>query len=525
MTENNNIPSSQNIICAQQIIRQLSNTSGFPDYILDIVDKKTGVPTGKRYIDYGKYAKFLKTFFNIINFNKQLYIYDKKQHFYKINENEIETHIHETRDKYVVVEKLNTLEREMRVQLLSMGCETKYPFNMSENTIPVKNGVIKINYSAYIDDVSFIRESNFDTIKTPKQTDPFPSGKRYELLPHSPEHLFTFTLPVKYNKNARKCISLRVLKQWLDNKKVWCFVQIPAQALLQIHLELPYKKAYMIQGATNAGKSTGVSLLFGLFGREFCSNADLQRLCEDRFIGGYLEGKLLNIFDDLEDVPLNSVGRFKNLTGLNYGDIQRKGKDTYTGRITAVHVFTCNRPPLFPPRVEEDNAFWERWEYINFQNTFPVNPDMIKRIFSEDFMSSFLNVVLDAMCDITTSGGLLVTSDAQDVMERWIVNSDPVLEFLQWGFGNNVGSAIQKYSKRKMYREYSKFCDENKIPMKKRVLEGKAFTSALQVRGFIPIRVKSKGESHEVYSTTHYKINPSSITDLNWETENENQSL
>lgn len=461
---------------------------GEPDYIIEIMeeDKKSGemVGTGKYYFNFVKLSDHIKKIFNLITFKKNLYIYDKERCIYKPHSNEIETFVREEYVKHNIVGKLSTIERETMTHVHSMGNSDVYPFNSDPTTIPVRNCIVKIDYKN-------------NTITS---------------LPNGPEHLFTYRLNVVFDEKASREIPRKVLAQWVDEENINSLIQIPAQAIMQMQRCVPFKKAHLIQGEPNAGKSTFVSLLVKFFTTEYVTSIRLQQICVDRFVGGQLEGKLLNIYDDLEDVPLDTIDAFKTLTGICTHNVERKYCEGYVGRVTSVHVFTCNYPPEYPEKVKRDVAFWKRWEYIRFQNTYQVDTNFEARTFTDEFMSGFLNLILDAMLQMDKTG-LLVDSDVQTVMENWNINSDPLYDFLSWGF--TMGNSIENYSKIKLHNAYLDYCSKHQIPEHKQRLTLTSFTQAIQSHGFLPTRVRIKNVSYEVYTT---KMRPvlDNIKDLSY---------
>lgn len=485
-----------------------------PHYIFDVINDKTGEVDATLF-DCSKYSEYLSQLFNIKYFKETIYIYDAKKQIYKPNENDINTHVRDSYTKWNVSKQLQSWLREITAHITSMGNEDQYPFNTSLNKIPVINGIVEINYdtkSGYDYDALSTIGQSFDEIKIP--------GKHVKhhvkLLEHGPEHLFTYKLSVVYNPNTKPTDARNLLLQWVDNPD--SLLQIPAQALLQTQHGHSYKKAHLLQGEPHAGKTSFITLIYKLFPQEFTEAIRLQQICEDRFVGGNLEGKLLNMYDDLEDLPLNTIEPFKTLTGSCTHGIERKYEKHYTGRVTAVHIFTCNYPPEYPDKVKRDTAFWERWEYIKFPYTYPVDPNFYERVFTDNMVASFFNAILLTMIEIKKKG-LLVKSDIQEVMSNWSINSDPIYEFLSWGFGRNTDiKNPNHYSKEKLHNYYLDYCRKHNIPEYKTKMSLKAFTITLQPHGFLPIRLRIKGENYEVFATTIYKQNPETLTDLDYVT-------
>jgi phage/plasmid-associated DNA primase len=454
-----------------------------PDGCLIVTTNKAGMTITR--INCSIYSDFLTNLLSIKYFNKILYIYDHGNHYYRPQTNEIETHVRNTVIKFGVSDKLQLILAEIKTHLTSMGCYIEYPFNTDTNKIPVENGIVRINYS----------------------------DETIEILPHSPEHLFTYKLSVRYDPSKKNCMVIPLLKRLVELKDIITLVQIPAQAILQMQTANSYKKAYLLQGEPHAGKTSYLKLLYRLFGDDFTTAISLQQLCDNHFVGGALEGKLLNIYDDLEDVALNTIDQFKTLTGDCRHGIERKYESIYTGKITAVHIFTCNYPPGYPAKVKRDAAFWARWEYLKFPFAYTVNPNFYSEWYTDDMISAFLNLILSIMIHIKKHG-LVSNSDVQDVMMSWSVNSDHLYNFIESIFEPYEGKRPVLFNKIKLHNAYLKWCMENKIPEHKQHQSLRKFTVALQAHDIIPTQTRVGRDRYEVYSTLSYIQKPNS-DDLN----------
>ncbi len=398
---------------------------------------------------FGEIGARLRERFDALTFNKTLYIYDETTGLYAENMGQVECAVQEIAETVGFTGRITQAKREVLSYVSDYNVETEYPFN-GHPGIPVANGVIRVDLAA----------------------------GEIRLEPYSPGMRFTYRLPVVYDPEASPDHIDQVLRQWVEPGDVPLLYQIPAQAILhQIGRKKPYKKSYLLHGDQDAGKTTYLELLYCAFGAENCAGVALQRIGTDRFYKGALEGKILNTYDDLGDVPFDNTGAFKALTGGFEHDIERKGRDSYKGRIFAVHVFTCNKPPTVDDRNKTDSAFWSRWEYLTFPNSFPRDPSFHERTFTQENVSGFFNRVLEAAIAIAQSGALLVDSSAYVVRDRWSYNSDPLYRFIQGNLERDAKGAIPKDD---LYDAYLKFCqyeevDAAKIPASKDVFAKKIF--------------------------------------------------
>ena len=474
-----------------------------PDFIFEKLDAD-GMPTGIYEINYPVYADALKTQFSIVFFNDTIYIYDRDEHLFRKHTNEIGTEIQTIIDVWgISPSSYSKTLSELITRLKNKGGFAIYPFNRSPNKIPVQNGVIEINYDTNIRlDYNSLFTIGIDISIIKK---PCVSLKHHiKLLEHSPEHMFTYKLSVTYDPEIKMDGAIKLLKRFVHPDDIKTLTQVSAQALLQMQTGHAYKKAYILDGEPNSGKSSYFKLLYEVFSTDHRSGVSLQQLCNDRFVGGALEGKLLNIYDDLEDVKLGEIAQFKALTGDCNHDIERKHEGRYTGRITAVHVFSCNHPPDVPDKAYRDSAFWQRWEYLKFTYWYATDPNFYQKCYTKERISSFFNLILTAMIKIKKNG-LLTNSDVQTVMHEWTISNNPLAGFLEYGFKKSDGRTREQYSKEKFHNAYLKYCETEKIEDRKVLRDRPSFTTALQSFGFKPDRIMRTHHTYQIYETREWE--------------------
>jgi putative DNA primase/helicase len=417
---------------------------------------------------YADIAAYLREHFNVIAFNGKAFIYHQDQGIYQEDKGELEQVINDIAQVVDFKESISKATREILHYVLHHDVYRDYPFNPGKDIIPVKNGVVQIDYST----------------------------GNISLIPHSPEHRITFVLPVIYDEGADgSAFHEHVISQYVDPEIVDVLYMIPAISLLQFQASKPYKKAFILQGDANGGKTTYLEWLTRLFGAENIARASLHHVCKDRFINGNLEGKLLNAYDDLSDIVLENVGPFKTLTGGFDHMVERKHADPYQSRIFAVHCFSCNAPPDVPERVAYDAAFWERWEYLHFQNIFETDPGFNDRMFTEDNISGSFNKVLQMMVKIRKKG-LPINSTASETKEAWQTASDPLAKFL---YDHTLPTQTEHlFNKPKLLRAFQRYCEETMVSERKIPRTLTAFSKMTFKNGFKDVKRGSQ-EKREWY--------------------------
>jgi putative DNA primase/helicase len=137
------------------------------------------------------------------------------------------------------------------------------------------------------------------------------------------------------------------------------------------HWNLPKKKALIIFGPTDAGKSVFLDVVRALFGGDespATSSTSIQYLANERWGPARLVNTAVNIRNDLSSETIQNTGKVKELIGGDTLDAEYKQKPVFQFAPTAKHIFAANRAP---DRSTDDEAFWNRWLTVIFPESVP----------------------------------------------------------------------------------------------------------------------------------------------------------
>lgn len=424
--------------------------------------------SGALRVDDAIVGEYLYEKYHVISFNGVLYIYEAGM--YRKNKGTLEAEIKRIVQGTGTHEQLTRVTREVLAHIAATAPFDTFPFNQAGDLIPVRNGVISIDYES-------------ETVA---------------LLPHDPKYRFLYQIPTVYDPEADRAPMRAVLGEYVEEEALDVLYEIPAVALLQMHGQQPYKRSYIVQGPANSAKSTYLLLLTELIGEDNVSSVSLQTITNDRFAFSDMESKILNIHDELKDIPLRDIGQFKKITGSYKHRIERKHETAYDGRITCPLVFSCNTPPSYPESEEFEDAWWIRWEYLNFVNVFPVDPTFRERVITPAVMSGFLNGVIDAMIYIHKHG-LYREPDPGRVKESWKLASDLFKEFVAAEMVP-VSGALENFKKGTLFAGFIQWCrDENK-PTNRIPTDFKTFSPMVFRNEFVPRQIGPKTNREHVYA-------------------------
>jgi DNA primase/putative DNA primase/helicase len=386
---------------------------------------------------------FMADYFGCVAFNDQVYFYDGSRKIYTNNIGRYYAILDSLCDECGQRGNIPNLQRSIILHLRGINVYHEFPFNNIPNLVPFQNGCVKLNGSG-----TWIEE------------------------PHLSSNLLTWILPIPYKQVSNPEIVYDVLNQWVEPEDVQFLIQIPAQALIQMGKTQPYKKSYLLSGGRDAAKSTYLDVLKKFFGDALICSVPLQDIGE-RFTHATLEGKAVNVYDDLADRALSDLGLFKALTGTFKHDIERKHEKTYSGFINCVHIFSCNKPPKVPDA--NDEAFWSRWEYIVFPNSFERDPSWFNRIINDEWLAAFADLVLKEYVKILKYG-LMNKNTPVMVRDAWMAESSSEYLFVNTILNKGMDLHIKTEV---CYTEYQNWCKGNN----KHIDEERIFGKVLATMG------------------------------------------
>lgn len=365
--------------------------------------------TDTKRIDFTVFTEYAVKKFIPVTFNRTLYIYNHETKLYEEDTGTVKEWIQKQIEEAIYADLLpqthriqgDKMEVYNRIIHSKVIPGTVNPFN-KYNGLPVNNCVLVFDEAGN------------------------PSPEEYK-----PEMLFTHKIPIDYDSEADMVNIINILQEWVGDNYNF-LIQIPAQAIVQsLPDKSPMRKSYLLAGEASSGKTTYLSLLERLFGSRNISSIGLHNL-GDRFNTCSLEGKYINAADDIPGVTLNNADVFKTLTGRRLHDVEPKGKPRYTTDLTAVHVYTANRPPLLDEKVDRDDAWWDRWILLRFPKTFKKIAGWNEEHLNGANLKGFLKaVVLMASKMISGKGVILYEQDMEEVCESWRHEASPLNEFLE----------------------------------------------------------------------------------------------
>jgi len=277
--------------------------------------------------------------------------------------------------------------------------------------------------------------------------------------------IFFCQIPQIFNPDAKSPAIEKFFDDIVENDTRQTLIDIIALALYR----KPMKEHWGVIGPTDSAKTTYGLLLKVFFGAENIATISIQRLTSSPFASAGLEHKMLNMYDDLGQRKLASLGDWNAMTGGGSVTKERKGVDLTSFDPYATHLYLANKMPKLDPNDPLD-AFFRRMHMVKFPFVFKDNPtegtnekkkinDLIETLTTPEELSGLLNLVIERMPEVVDKGPH-IPKDATESMIEYMQSSNPfqafVIEYCQL-------DRSMMTSKELMREMASWYCEENGV--------------------------------------------------------------
>jgi len=338
--------------------------------------------------------------------------------------------------------------------------------------------------------------------------------KTKTLIDHCPSYLFLHQFPVKYNSSCHAPKITKFINDTFPSEEIDVVYEMIGSLLYR---KVVAKKAFILVGPANTGKSTMINLITDFVGERAVACVSLHSLCNDKFASSRLFGMHASVFDDLEEKDIRNVGRFKVITGNGWIDGQKKFGDSFDFKNYATPIMSCNTIPSV--KAIQDNAFFGRLIIFHCENVVTKKDSRLEEeLTADNELSGLLNKALNGLNTVLKNEkySYSLTTDDEIRMEMMqSTASGSIAKFIRDRLVTEMGSFV---SKDMMYKAYSDYCTDNEIAPETKVMFGRKLiqlgtklkiqdysqnfvqTSGKKERGWKNIRIKHESDIGKYWS-------------------------
>lgn len=314
------------------------------------------------------------------------------------------------------------LFRELKGQVHATSAVSVSDLGVPDGTVAVENGLLDLQEGALRD----LRPDDYALHRLPVEYDPEAGCPRWR----------TFLERVVSGESGRKQLQ-EFVGYCLAGGEPWL------------------KKALMIFGPTDAGKTVFLEVVERLFGDGANAAQTPQYLASERWGLHHLKGKPVNIRHDVDAERLQRLGVLKEIIDGNTVTAEQKGKDPYSFKPETRHLFAANRAPKRPV---DDEAFWNRWLTVVFPESVPPEEQTPKSELLDGLtegLPGVLNWALDGLDRLRENGGFTAAPRPDEVRQRWEQFGSPVEQFKHTKLVKDPDAVVPT---RRVQEEFRLFC-------------------------------------------------------------------
>ena len=265
-----------------------------------------------------------------------------------------------------------------------------------------------------------------------------------ELKEHTAKHYSRILIPVTYTEpefediedNLDDTMFLKFLKNSFTvdgkfNKEDFeTVIEVMASFLIRQNID---QKAFMFLGHGENGKSVLMGVIQTILGTNNVTNTPLQKLVHDQFMMERLNGKLANIFSDIESDELFKTGELKSLVCDESITVQQKHQKAYDMQPLVKLLFSCN---LFPKTKDQTHGFFRRWIIVEWLRNFENDPDKIddlknKICNNQEEINKIFSSLIPIARMLWNNQKFTHTKPEKEVKKMWLENSNPLESWIR----------------------------------------------------------------------------------------------
>ena len=283
------------------------------------------------------------------------------------------------------------------------------------------------------------------------------------LLAHDPEYLCTHQLPYDWTPHTPP--DCRRFKRYL--LEAIKYPEVIDEVLEFIGYCLwhgqQYKKALLLIGPKDSGKSLLLQIIRALLGPERCCAVNMADL-EDQFQRVALYRNWANIAGEAS-ANFYTSDNFKRITGGDPLQGAYKGVDTFTFTSRAKQLFAANTKPKVS---DHSDAFFERMLLVEFPRQFKLgepgtDPHLFDQIIADELPGVF-HLALARLYRLRRRGAFSQCQQSFKALNEYRLEADHVARFLleRCETQTTDGLTPEGY-KHRVYKTYKDWCEESGI--------------------------------------------------------------
>ena len=310
--------------------------------------------------------------------------------------------------------------------------------------------------------------------------------RKRELTKHNSGILSSIQLDCNYNETAPSPTTFLKFMNDLctdeegnvDSEKMAVLQEWVGILLSNVPVRLTKKSLLLYSPLGNTGKSQLLGLLGKLLGYDNIINIPIQKLSE-RFSMGNVYGKRLIMVGDQGNSDIEDSSLFKQVTGGDMIEAEKKGKQSFTFVFNGGLVMACNGLPYF--KDDKGEHVFERLYIVPLTNVIPKEKqdrELLSKMLEEK--EGIILWALEGLHRLLDNNYTFTQSEAHDkILTEYRSESDTLFSFINANYIVTENRA-DRVRRSEFYNQYYNWCLEMELtPLSKKSIKSRAFKNGL----------------------------------------------
>jgi len=327
--------------------------------------------------------------------------------------------------------------------------------------------------------------------------------KSNDLKPHDHNYHSIFQLNVKYNPDATYEKWQEALDSWIPEKRTQMFLQEFAGYMLIP--DTSFDKAVILYGSGSNGKSTFLTLLKNLFGKNNLSSHSIDKFTDknqSRWTTRYVMDKLVNICSDMGPNYLTDTGVIKTMIAGETTPAEIKFGAAFEFIPVTRFIFSANE---LPKSRDKSEGWYRRLEFVEFPNHFAPSDKSFDRnldlkLYRE--LPGIFNWALEGLKRLYEKEIFTISNSMRRSKAEYRDDNDPIRAFIEENLVHTEDLENDYIVTQKVYEDYQRWSTRNGYPK----YETKNTFSRVMKRNGFKVKPKSiKSTPKRCYLGIKYK--------------------